>query len=44
MPLACGGGQDHEAGDDPWATKERLVAEHCDPSLREPFVAALSSA
>jgi hypothetical protein len=44
MPLACGDGDDYDAGDDPWATKERLVAEQCDPSVRERFVAALSSA
>jgi hypothetical protein len=42
MPLACGEGTDVAAGDDPWTQKAELVAEHCDPSLREPFIAALS--
>ena len=43
MPLACGEGEDHAAGDDPWALKDALVKEHCDPSVREPFIAALSA-
>jgi hypothetical protein len=44
MELACGPGTDHlvAEGADPWAMKEQLVAEHCDPSLRESFIAALS--
>ena len=42
MPLACGDGADHPAGDDPDADKRRLEAEHCDPGVREPFVAALA--
>jgi hypothetical protein len=40
MPLQCGDGTDHEAGDDPLATKAALVAELCDPSVREPFIAS----
>lgn len=42
MELACGDGTDHAAGDDPWALKDALVAQHCDPAVREPFIAALS--
>jgi hypothetical protein len=42
MELACGEGDDYPAGDDPWALKESLVAQHCDPGVREPFIAALS--
>ena len=42
MPLACGDGADHPAGADPDADKRRLEAEHCDPGVREPFVAALA--
>ena len=44
MPLACGAGADHPAGADPDAEKRRLEAEHCDPALREPFIAALALA
>lgn len=42
MELACGEGEDHPAGPRPWLHKEELVAEHCDPAVREPFIAALS--
>jgi hypothetical protein len=42
MPLACGPGQDVPAGADPDGDKRRLEAEHCDPAIREPFIAALS--
>ena len=44
MPLACGEGVDHPAGADPDAEKRRLEAEHCDPAVREPFIAALGLA
>jgi len=44
MPLACGAGTDHPAGADPDADKRRLEAEHCDPAVREPFIAALARA
>lgn len=44
MPLACGDGADHPAGADPDAEKRRLEAEHCDPSVREPFIRALGLA
>jgi hypothetical protein len=43
MPLACGEGSDVPASGDPWEQKAALVAEHCDPSVREPFIAALSA-
>ncbi|WP_149261358.1 arylamine N-acetyltransferase [Actinomadura sp. K4S16] len=42
MPMACGPGQDHPAGPDPDAEKAVLEAAHCDPAVREPFIAALS--
>jgi hypothetical protein len=42
MPLACGAGTDHDAGDDPMASKAQLVASYCVPEVREPFIAALS--
>ena len=44
MPLACGEGADHPAGADPDAEKRRLEAEHCDPAVREPFIAVLGHA
>jgi hypothetical protein len=42
MELACGPGDDVAASDDPWTQKAELVREHCDPDVREPFIAALS--
>lgn len=44
LPLACGPGEDIPAGRAPEAEKRRLEAEHCDPALREPFIAALARA
>jgi hypothetical protein len=44
MPLACGPGQDYPAGSDPDEEKRALEAEHCDPAVREPFIAALVQA
>jgi hypothetical protein len=44
MALACGPGEDHPAGIDPDGEKRELEARHCDPALREPFIAALSQA
>ena len=41
MPLACGEGTDHDAGEDPLSTKSALVDAHCDAAVREPFIAAL---
>jgi hypothetical protein len=43
MPLACGPGRDYPASSDPDADKRHLEAEHCDASVREPFIAALAS-
>jgi hypothetical protein len=42
MQLACGPGEDHPAGPDADADKRALEARHCDPAVREPFIAALS--
>jgi orotate phosphoribosyltransferase len=44
LPLACGLGSDHPAGDDPDTEKRTLEAQHCDSSVREPFIAALVGA
>jgi hypothetical protein len=44
LPLACGPGADYQAGDDPDADKRALEEEHCDPTVREPFIAALTQA
>jgi orotate phosphoribosyltransferase len=43
LPLACGPGHDYPAGDDPDAEKRTLEEQHCDPTIREPFIAALAS-
>ncbi|MGP0102597.1 MAG: hypothetical protein ACLPUT_13390 [Solirubrobacteraceae bacterium] len=43
LPLACGAGTDYPAGDDPDKEKRALEEQHCDPAIREPFIAALSS-
>jgi hypothetical protein len=43
-PLACGPGEDHPAGADTDADKRSLEARHCDPAVREPFIAALAAA
>jgi hypothetical protein len=42
MALACGEGVDHPAGADPDADKRALEAEHCDPAVREPYIASLA--
>ena len=44
MPLACGEGRDFPAGEDPAADKAALEASHCDPQVREPFIASLARA
>ena len=44
IPLACGDGDDYPGGSDPLAAKALLVEAHCDPAVREPFIAALSTA
>ena len=43
LPLACGPGDDHPAGEDPDADKRLLEREHCDPAIREPFITALTA-
>jgi hypothetical protein len=44
MQLACSEGPDYVAGDDPDAEKRELERQHCNPALREPFIAALTQA
>ena len=39
IAFACGPGCDHPAGPEPRVTKATLVSEHCDPDLREAFIA-----
>jgi hypothetical protein len=43
MPLACGQGDDFPAGEAPDDDKRALEDEHCDPAVREPFIAALAA-
>jgi len=43
LPLACGPGEDHPAGDNPDLDKRRLEARYCDSDVREPFIEALGS-
>lgn len=42
MPLACGPGEDVPAGPHPDRDKRALERRHCDPAVREPFIAALA--
>jgi acyl dehydratase len=42
MPLSCGWGLDLPGGRFPNRRKRQLVALHCDPTIREPFIAGLS--
>lgn len=44
MSLACGPGFDVEPESDPWTAKLELIRRHCDPAIREPFIAALGRA
>lgn len=44
LPLSCGPGRDFPSKRDPVAEKRDLEARHCDPAVREPFIAALSEA
>lgn len=41
MPIAAAKGEDVPGGVDPVATKAALVRKHCDPTIREPFIATL---
>jgi hypothetical protein len=42
MPLACGPGEDVPADAHPDSDKQALERRHCDPTVREPFIAALA--
>jgi hypothetical protein len=42
MPLACGPGEDIPASEQPDRDKRALERRHCDPTIREPFIAALA--
>lgn len=42
--LACGAGDDYPASEDPDADKRTLETKHCDPAIRERFIAALTTA
>jgi HAD superfamily hydrolase (TIGR01509 family) len=42
LSLACGPGRDYPAVEDPDAEKKTLEAQFCDPTVREPFIAALT--
>jgi HAD superfamily hydrolase (TIGR01509 family) len=42
LPLACGQGRDHPAGENPDAEKLALEARYCDRAIRERFLAALT--
>ena len=41
LPLACGQGEDFLAGENADDDKRALEEQHCDPAVREPFIAAL---
>jgi hypothetical protein len=43
MPLACSAGMDFPCAEEPDREKRKLEARHCDPAIREPFIAALAS-
>ncbi len=43
LPPSCGPGTDYLAGEHPDADKRALETANCDPLIREPFIAALSS-
>lgn len=42
LPLACGPGRDYPASEYPDVEKRALEQQHCDPAVREAFIAALS--
>jgi hypothetical protein len=44
LSLACGQGDDFLAGEEPDDDKRALEEQHCDPAVREPFIAALATA
>lgn len=43
LSLACGPGDDFPAGEEPDDDKRALEEQHCDPAVREPFIAALAT-
>jgi hypothetical protein len=43
MALACGQGEDYPTGEQPDADKRALEEQHCDPAVRERFIAALTA-
>jgi hypothetical protein len=43
LALACVPGEDFPAGDAPDEEKRALEERHCDPAVREPFIAALTA-
>jgi hypothetical protein len=43
LPPSCGPGTDYLAGEDPDVDKLALEMANCDPAIREPFIAALTS-
>jgi orotate phosphoribosyltransferase len=43
MPLVCGQGEDFPAGEAPDDDKRSLEDGHCDPAVRERFIAALAT-
>lgn len=42
MPLRCSDGLDVAGGPSPVDTKQQLVRLHCDPTVREPFIARIA--
>jgi hypothetical protein len=44
LALACGPGTDYPSSGDPNIEKQQLEEQYCDPSVREPFIAALTQA
>jgi hypothetical protein len=43
MPLSCGPGTDIPSTGEPDRDKQSLEVNHCDPAIREPFIAALAT-
>lgn len=42
MPLSCAEGFDVDGGDDPMATKSKLVEQYCEDAVRERVIEALA--
>jgi hypothetical protein len=43
LSLSCSAGRDYPAGEAPDGEKQALERQHCDSSVREPFIAVLAS-